>query len=62
MHVRARMRTIGDNIVMPGAPDYKDYLLNGTGRAQFDTTVHPSQMEYSTAGMFYDEVLVSLYK
>lgn len=48
---------VADNVVCPGAPDYKEWILNGEGKKKFDTRVHETFVEYSTR--IRDQVLVS---
>jgi hypothetical protein len=47
---------IGDNILFPGAPDFKEFVLNGP---RFKTVVHSTTVEYSEDTA--DEVTVSIY-
>lgn len=49
---------IADNVLVPGAPEYKAWIL-GPGKQWFDTTIHKTFVEYSRVP---DEVLVSVYK
>jgi len=51
---------VADNVRTPGAPDYKQYMLEGDGARLFDTTVHDTFLEYSDT--IPDEVLVSVLK
>ncbi|KAJ8607859.1 hypothetical protein CTAYLR_008894 [Chrysophaeum taylorii] len=48
---------MADNVLFPGAPDYKEFVLLDP---RFETTVHSTFVEYSTTTK--DEVLVSIYK
>mmetsp|Transcript_20672 Transcript_20672/g.62900 ORF Transcript_20672/g.62900 Transcript_20672/m.62900 type:complete len:159 (-) Transcript_20672:129-605(-) len=50
---------VGDNIIFPGAPDYKAFLIEGRGKDVFDTVVHDSTLEYSET---HDQVTVSTLK
>ncbi|CAJ1330805.1 unnamed protein product [Effrenium voratum] len=37
---------VGDNILWPGAPDYKEFMLQGPGAKLFETQVHQTHVEY----------------
>eukprot|EP00435_Cladocopium_sp_Y103_P072005 s192_g39.t1 len=50
---------VADNILAPGAPDYKEYMLTGEGSKIFQTEVHRLHVEYWRS--FPDEVTVSKY-
>mmetsp|Transcript_5672 Transcript_5672/g.10154 ORF Transcript_5672/g.10154 Transcript_5672/m.10154 type:complete len:291 (+) Transcript_5672:81-953(+) len=50
---------VGDNIRSPGAPDFKQYLLEGEGKELFTTEVHATHVEYWP--LFPDEVTVSTF-
>jgi len=47
---------VADNILMPGAPDYKKWVL---AQKCFETTVHSTFVEYSKT--IADEVMVTTY-
>lgn len=49
---------VGDNIVFPGAPDFKAFMTNKSNG--FDTVVHETFVEYSNT--IKDEVTVSTYR
>lgn len=49
---------VGDNILYPGSPDYKEYMLS-EGRKLFKTEVHSTHLEYWPDQP--DEVLVSTF-
>jgi len=51
---------VADNIVFPGAPEYKKWMLSEEGKKAFDTKVLRTNVEYSKT--VEDEVLVSIYK
>lgn len=51
---------VADNILAPGAPDYKEYMLTGEGSQIFQTEVHRLHVEYWRS--FPDEVTVSKYR
>jgi len=51
---------IADNVLTPGAPDYKEWMLHGEGKKFFKTVVHDTFVEYSKS--VKDEVLVSIYQ
>ena len=51
---------VADNVRTPGAPDYKQWMLEGEGAKLFDTVVHETFLEYSESKP--DEVLVSVLK
>eukprot|EP00435_Cladocopium_sp_Y103_P042930 s1628_g12.t1 len=36
---------VGDNILYPGSPDYKEYMLSDEGRKLFKTEVHSTHLE-----------------
>lgn len=48
---------VADNVLFPGAPDYKAFVLEDP---RFDTVVHDTLLEYSKTAK--DEVLVSHFK
>lgn len=50
---------VGDNILYPGSPDYKEYMLSDEGRKLFKTEVHSTHLEYWPDQP--DEVLVSTF-
>lgn len=50
---------VADNVLLPGAPDYKEWMLAGDGSKLFKTQVHETFVEYSKT--MKDEVLVSTY-
>lgn len=47
---------VADNVVSPGAPEYREWML---GRADFHTVIHKTLLEYTK--FQEDEVLVSTY-
>ena len=49
---------IADNVLCPGAPAYREWLLGDEGRRRFSTQVHKTFIEYSTTTK--DEVWVSV--
>jgi len=49
---------VGDNIVFPGAPDFRAFITNRSNG--FDTVIHESFCEYSNT--IRDEVTVSTYR
>ncbi|CAE7022427.1 COMT [Symbiodinium natans] len=50
---------VGDNILSPGVPALKKYLLEGEGSKLFSTKVHRTHVEYWP--LFPDEMTVSTY-
>ena len=47
---------VADNVVTPGAPEYRKWILN---REDFETEIHNTKLEYTRHTR--DEVLVSIY-
>ena len=52
---------VADNILIPGAPDYKAFLQSREGLELFDTHFVSSRFEYSILPL-QDEVSVSVFK
>lgn len=51
---------IADNVLYPGVPGYKEFMLTGDGKELFETVVHDTLVAYSTSKK--DQILISVYK
>jgi len=51
---------VADNVLTPGAPDYKEWILSDEGKKLFTTEVKRTLLEYSKT--VPDEVLISILK
>uniref|UniRef100_A0A7S3RAW3 catechol O-methyltransferase n=1 Tax=Dunaliella tertiolecta TaxID=3047 RepID=A0A7S3RAW3_DUNTE len=56
---------VGDNLLIPGVPEYIEYMNSPEGKEAFDTVFHEAKLEYTWAPAswgFADQVGVSVYK